>query len=870
MVEVSFGEWLKRRRKAEGWTQEQLAEQVGCSTIALRKFEAEERRPSAQVVERLAEIFNVPSNEQTAFLRFGRGDWKTAASESTQDAPWHTSTAPPRSNLPASLTSLIGREQDIATVREYLSNTNIRLVTLIGPPGIGKTRLSLETARAALPHFQDGVFFVALAPLDDPALIGVAIAQALGYVEVRNLSTNEQLKEGIGDKQMLIVLDNCEHLIENVAPLVSGLLSDCSRLTILATSRESLRIPGEWLYPVPAFDVPVESSVVDMETASNFPALTLFAERARAVRPDFALNAENIKTVSAICARLDGLPLVIELIAARMRLMSPQALLERLNDQFILSADGMRAVSMRQETLHNAINWSYNLLWEQEQKLFARISVFAGGFTLDAAEAIFSRTVTKRSISNLIASLLDKSLLQRVPNDWGGPRFTMLVTIQQFALDRLRHMDEETEVRNWHLAYFLDLAEKADKEIHGPDQIYWMDRLEEEHDNYRAALDWCVANNMTEFALLLHNTLSWAWLVQAHHAEAYSWFDKIRSLPNVTNYQVLYARALNQIGSLGWLLGDYQAALSILEESQEIWLKLGAEGEQDLAEALNYLGMVVLWGNQDNDTAQSHFEHSFNIYQKLGDQRGMAVTLLNLGKVAADRNENAAALPLFEQSLDRFRQLGDVWGIGRSSMRLGELCLKEGNYEKALFFLKQYLTICEELHFRQGITFALMLLGDSYRYQGDYDRAEQLYEKSLTVSREHSLNEGQANAFFSLGCVALHRTNYLTAARYFKDSYTIIRTIQERGSAIDTVHMFAAVSAGMNQFERAARLYGAAQTLMEESNFPDRSYDHVEANHLIQIARQQLGGEKFETLAAEGRAMTMGRAVAYALEEQDG
>jgi len=869
LAEVSFGEWLKRRRKSGGLTQEQLAEQVGCSTITLRKFEAEERRPSAPIVERLAEIFNVPSNEQTAFLRFARGDWKSAPSESTQDAPWHTSTASPRSNLPSSLTSLIGREQDIATVREYLSNTNIRLVTLIGPPGIGKTRLSLETARAALPHFQDGVFFVALAPLDEPALIGVTIAQALGYVGVRNISTNEQLKEGIGDRQMLIVLDNCEHLIENVAAFVSGLLSDCSRLKILATSRESLRIPGEWLYPVPAFDVPVESSVVDMETASNFPALTLFAERARAVRPDFALNAENIKTVSAICARLDGLPLVIELIAARMRLMSPQALLERLNDQFVLSADGMRAVTVRQKTLHNAINWSYNLLSEQEQKLFVRISVFAGGFTLDAAEALFSQTISEKSVTDLIASLLDKSLLQRVPNDWGGPRFTMLVTIQQFALDRLRDMDGEAEVRQWHMAHFLELAERANKEIHGPNQVEWLNRLEAEHDNYRAALDWCVANNMTEFALLLHNSLSWAWLVQAHHAEAYGWFDKIRILPNVSNYQVLYARALNQIGSLGWLLGDYQAAQSILEESQEIWLKLGAEGEQDLAEALNYLGMVVLWGNQDNDTAQSHFEHSFNLYQKLGDQRGMAVTLLNLGKAAADRNENAAALSLFEQSLDRFRQLGDVWGIGRSSMRLGELCLKEGNYEKALFFLKQYLTICEELHFRQGIAFALMLLGDLYRYQGDYDRAEQLYEKSLTISREHSLNEGQANAFFSLGCVALHRTNYLTAARYFKDSYTIIRTIQERGSAIDIVHMFAAVSAGMNQFERAARLYGAAQTLMEESNFPDRSYDHVEANHLIQIARQQLGGEKFETLAAEGRAMTMGRAVAYALEEQD-
>jgi predicted ATPase/transcriptional regulator with XRE-family HTH domain len=869
LAEVSFGEWLKRRRKAGGWTQEQLAQQVHCSTITLRKIEAEERRPSAQIVDRLAEIFNIPTNEQTAFLRFARGDWKSAPSIVSEDAPWRASVAIPRSNLPASLTSLIGREQEIASVCEYLSNPSIRLVTLIGPPGIGKTRLSIEAARTALHHFQDRVFFVALAPLADPALIGVTIMQALGYVEARNISTNEQLKEGIRDTQMLIVLDNCEHLIEDVAALVSGLLSDCSGLKILATTRESLRIPGEWLYPVPAFDLPVESAVVDMETASNFPALMLFAERAHAVRPDFALNAENIKTVSAICARLDGLPLVIELIAARMRLMSPQALLERLNDQFILSADGMRAASARQKTLQSAIGWSYNLLSKEEQKLFARLSVFTGGFTLDAAEALFSKTVSEKSVTDLIASFLDKSLLQRVPSDWSGPRFTMLVTIHQFALDRLRNMDDEAEVRRWHMTHFLELAERADKEIHGPNQVEWLDRLEAEHDNYRAALDWCVSNNLTEFALHLLGALGWAWLVRAHHVEAHSWFEKIRSRLEIINYPKLYAKILNQIGIQGWFLGDYQAARFILEESQQIWLKLSAEGEQGLAEALNYLGMVVLWGNQDNDTAQSHFEHSFKLYQKLGDQRGMAFSLQNLGKVAADRNENASALPLLEQSLDRFHQLGDVWGIGRSSMRLGELFLKEGNYEKGLFFIKQCLTICEELHFRQGITFALMLLGDLYRYQGDYDRAEQLYAKSLAISREHSLNDGQANALFSLGSVALHRTNYRMAARYFKDAYHIGRTIQEIGSAIDIIHMFAAVSAGMNQFERAARLYGAAQTLMEVSNFPDMSYDRVEANHLIQIARKQLGDNGFEALASEGRAMTMKQAIAYTLEDQE-
>jgi predicted ATPase/transcriptional regulator with XRE-family HTH domain len=865
-TEISFGEWLKRRRKAARLTQEQLAQQLSCSTITLRKIESEERRPSTQIAERLAEIFKIPSNEQTAFLRFARGDWKSAPIIESEDAPWRVSTTASRSNLPASLTSLIGREHDIDSVREYLSNSSIRLVTLIGPPGIGKTSLSLEVSRKSIHDFINGVFFVPLASLDDPNLVAPTIIQTLDFVETKRHSAIERLKDGIGDKHMLLVLDNLEHMIEDTAPIVSELLVSCPLLKILTTSREALRVPGEWLYPVPTLAVPAEISSIDLEKASQFSALTLFAERARTVQPDFALNADNIEDVVNICNQLDGLPLAIELIATRIRLMSPQFLLSHLTGQFVLSADGMRAVSARQKTLQNAIGWSYSLLSDEEQKLFMRLSAFSGGFTLEAAEAIFSRTVTKRSISNLIASLLDKSLLQRVPNDWGGPRFTMLVTLRQFALDRLRHMDDEAEVREWHVTHFLELAERADKEIHGPNQVEWLDRLEVEHNNYRVALDWCVSNNKTEFALLLFNTLSWAWLVQAHHAEAHSWFEKIRSLPESINYPKLYAKILNQVGIQEWFLGDYQDAQSRLEESQEIWLKLGAEGEQGLAEALNYLGMVVLWGNQDNDRAQSHFEHSFKLYQKLRDQRGMAFTMLNLGKVAVDRNENASALSLFEQSLDGFRQLGDVWGIGRSSMRLGELFLKEGNYEKALFFIKQYLAICEELHFRQGITFALMLLGDLYRYQGDYDQAEQFYKKSLAISREHSLNDGQANAFFSLGYVALHRTDYLLAKRYFKDAYIIGRTIQEKGAAIDCLSMFAAISAGMNQFERSARLYGASQALMEVSNFPDMSYDRVEANNLIQIAHEQLGDASFKALATEGRAMTLEEALAFALE----
>ena len=288
---ISFGEWLKRKRKAFDLTREELAERIGYSAATVRKIEDEERRPSAQIVERLAEIFNIPHNERESFLRFARGDWKSAPVETNEHLPWRASAIPPRSNIPATTTSLIGRASELTFVREYLSNPDIRLVTLMGSPGIGKTRLSIEAARALLPDFRDGVFFVALALLDDPGSIPSAIIQALGYMESGDNAPEDQLKGSVGQKKMLIVLDNCEHLIEGIASTASSLLSACPRLKMLATGRESFRIAGEWLFPDPAFDIPKESSAIDLDNASDFPALMLFVERARAVRPDFRLTA---------------------------------------------------------------------------------------------------------------------------------------------------------------------------------------------------------------------------------------------------------------------------------------------------------------------------------------------------------------------------------------------------------------------------------------------------------------------------------------------------------------------------------------------------------------------------------------------------
>lgn len=867
MDEVSFGDWLKRRRKAAGLTQEQLAQEISCSTSALKKIEAEDRRPSAQIVQRLAEIFNIPSSEQLRFLRFARGDWNAVPVENIEDAPWRTSAKILRSNLPAPTSSLVGREKAMADVRGYLLNKDIRLVTLLGPPGIGKTRLSIELARALLNDFPEGMFFVALAPLEHPSLIASTIVQTLAYTEEKNRSARKQLVDGIGEKQMLIVLDNCEHLIQEVAELVSELLSACSHLKILTTSRESLRISGEWLYSVPTLEVLRESAAIDIETAAKVPALTLFAERARAVRSDFVLDADNIQAVGSICVQLDGLPLAIELIAARIRLMSSQTLLAKLNDQFVLYADGMRALPVRQKSLHNAIHWSYNLLSAEEQGLFVRLSVFSGGFTIEAAESIFARTVSDTPVTDLIASLLDKSLLQRTLNERGEPRFSMLATIQIFAANHLREKDEDTEVRNWHRAYFLELAEQADKEIHGPAQVEWMNRLELEHDNFRAALDWGVSSHQTRLSLRMLNALSWIWLVRNHFSEAESWFDKISSLSEIRSHPELHARLLNFMGRLRWFQGDLPRAREILKKGQKIWLELGVKGAKGLAECLDFLGLVTrsLEG-EGPEIARSLLEESLNLYEIHGDLWGKAFTHFLLGVVALQQNKITKALSELEKSIDLFRQLGDVWGISRVSEHLGECFFELGNYEKARLYFEQHLRLDEELSFKPGIVLALNHLGDLYRYQGVYDQAYRFYERSLWMCREYDVKSDRGYHLYALGMVALHREDYLLAKKLFHDYFISRREFAEKTVAYEFLTGWAAIAATTNEPERAARLIGAAKAISYTIDQRIPPFDQAEFDRHIQIARQQLGEITFQALQAEGQAMAQMQAIDYALE----
>jgi predicted ATPase/transcriptional regulator with XRE-family HTH domain len=730
LEQQSFGYWLRLKRKALDLTREGLADQVGCSAATIRKIEAEERHPSVQIAERLAEILEIPRNERSAFLRFARGDWQSGLTEIKEDLPWRTSTKSPPSNLPAAATSLVGRVQEIAEIWDQLRTPDVRLVTLVGPPGIGKTRLSVEAAHAALTDFPDGVFFVALAPLDDPNLIATVTAQALGYVGTKNVSTLEQLKEGIRDKRLLLVLDNCEHLIEAVASIVSELLAACPRLKILTTSRESLRIAGEWLYPVPAFDLPSEISSMDIETASQLPALTLFAERARAVRPNFAIDSENINTVFTICAHLDGLPLAIELIAARMRLMSPQALLERLNVQFIMAADGMRAASMRQKTLSDAIRWSYDLLSREEQKIFARLSVFSGGFTLDLAEAFFSDTVEGKSVAELVTLLLDKSLLARTLDERGELVFSMLVTIQEFARERLRDMGEEAALRDLHLAYFSKLAEQADQELHGPNPLEMLHRLDLMRDNLRAALEWALETGQTETALRLARDLDWFWFFRGDYTEGRQWLGRVLALGDGPLYPALYTETLTKMAHQTWVQIGAAAARPYVERA--LTMAREHNDKHNLARALDYLGLVLAYEYHFPE-AKSALEESRMLFQEVQDEWGYAHALIALGQVVYNQEDWTTTAVLSEDALARFREIGERCFEIVALRFLGIARVKLGQLREGMAALRDALLLAQKLGSKYEIAVVLHRYAEAAQFTHNPLRAVRLYYAARSI-----------------------------------------------------------------------------------------------------------------------------------------
>jgi predicted ATPase/Flp pilus assembly protein TadD len=669
-------------------------------------------------------------------------------------------------NLPQPLTSFIGRERELKQVKWLLNTT--RLLTLTGVGGCGKTRLALQVATDLLEEHPDGVWLVELAALTDPALVPQKTASALGLTEERGRSPVETLEDALRNRSLLLLLDNCEHLVGACAELAEALLRACPDVKILATSREALGVEGETLWQVPPLSTPDDGPLPPLKLLRQFEAVALFIERARSSNPEFTLTRGNAQAVVQICRQLDGLPLAIELAAARVKALSVSQIAERLQESFRLLSGGSRTALPRHQTLQGTMDWSFKLLSEAERTLLQRLSVFAGGFTLEAAEAVCTgEGVATDEVLEHLTHLVDKSLV--VFEEHGGEvRYRLLEMVRQYAHEALVESGELESVSDKHLEFFLGLAERAEPELIGPNQAEWLERADREHDNLRAALAWSLKSGGEEAGLRLAYVLWQFWDVRGHLSEGRKWLDKV--LAKNAGVSALRAKVLNGAGRLACHQGDYPKAHAFHEESLALYREL--EDKRGIASQLNNLGIIASY-QADHQAARSLYERSLAIHRQIGNKLGTANTLNNLAGVAEEEGDYPRARALYEESLGLYRELGNKGSIASSLSGLGRLAGTQGDYDAAYEFLEESLKLRRELGDKAGIAYSLSNLATVMRKRGDHRGARALYEESLAIRRELGDRRSVAYSLGGLGDLAGAEGDYERAEALLGESLRI-------------------------------------------------------------------------------------------------
>jgi predicted ATPase/serine/threonine protein kinase len=724
------------------------------------------------------------------------------------------------SNLPVPGTAFVGRDREVAAANALLRQPDVRLLTITGPGGIGKSRLALEVARHMADDFPAGVYFVPLAAVTDANLITLVIAQTLGIRETGGQSPLEALREylkGSLGAPMLLLIDNFEHLV-GAAPILAGLLTTAPNLKILVTSRAALHVYHEHEFPVPSLSLPDGKSPPTLEVLSEYSAISLFIQRAVAVKPDFKLTEENASAITEICSRLDGLPLAIELAAARTKLLSPSAMRTRLASSLQLLTGGARDLPARQQTLRQAIDWSYDLLSEPEQKLFRRISVFAGGCTLEAVESVSdTKQDLQMDVLDGMASMVDKSLARQIEHADGEPRFVLLETIREYGLEKLKDSGEEAETRRAHAAYCLVLAEEGAAEDISTSPAGWPERFQLEHDNFRTALEWLTKTKNVEWGLRLAVGLFRFWEMREHFAEGR---DRLAKL-----------------------------------------LRLDAPATPNLRQRALFASGVLAIGQGDYVASDTLFNESLDIANKLADKRSVAISFNALAVNARERGDLPSSSALFEASLGLWRDLQDSLAIARALSNLASIAKLQEDYPKARTLYEECLAIFREVGDRTGVAWALNHQGDAARQQGDLVAARSLCEQSLATFRELNDRWGIAGSLADLGNLAREQKDYSTADSLFRESLRIFRELEHKRGIARIVESFACSAAAQSQAEGALRLAGAAAALRQSIGAPLTAAEQAKLERGLEPARQKLTTVLGRTAWLEGWVMPVDKAI---------
>lgn len=801
-------------------------------------------------------------------------------------------------NLPPQLTSLIGRERVVQEITERLVDGGVHLVTLTGPGGVGKTRLSLQVGTEALDNFPDGVWFVPLEEATDAEAIVVSLARVLGVREIGGQPLLDTLIEYLRHKRLLLILDNFEQ-VAHAAPLISRLLTSAPDITALVSSRTRLGVQGEYETVVSPLAVPDRNAVPPATELLECSAVRLFVERARAASSGFSLTDTNAEAVTEICRGLDALPLAIELAAARVKLLPPEALLSRMERRLGLLTGGRGDRPSRHQTLRATIAWSFDLLSTQEQLLFARLSVFASGFTLEASESVCNADGALDLLSGLEA-LVDHSLVRQVEDASGELRFSMLVTIREFAAERLEELDGDTTPA-LHVAWCLEMLEEAEPALRGRNQQTWLDQLEREHDNLRAALTWTRSTNRHADHLRLASGMYQFWEMRGYLSEGRKWLDSARSAPGDAPADII-AKALRGLASLMTRQGDYDEATGAFERSLDMSRELGdthgiaeslaglasAELRQGHHEAATLLfqesralfgetgdtwseaGVInglaaVAHDQQDYAQAQALYEKALAAFQTLADRRNMAITLNNLATVAHDRKDYSRAIALYEQSLALTRLLEDKRTSAMALNNQGIVAHDQGDYLRATALYEESLALFRHLGDRRGIAFLLLGLGMIADDQRDHQRARALYEESLALFQEMGDRRGVVSAVTSIAAAAHHEGDDQRAESLYQEALAYWKESGDQEGIVECLDGIAAIAVSQGQSERAVRLFAAGSAFHEREEISLTPASRNEYDLRLSQARESMGDASFAEAWSAGHSLSLEEAASEVL-----